>query len=110
MLGSSRLNPSRTCDVQQPRKKKTKKHTSAQTLQLGVSMTAAKRTQRMCQGLMSPGTMAVVGPIISIPTVCFMTGKESGGLMCVPLASVLTHDPVHRIYKAKILGEPPPRW
>lgn len=91
-------------------KKKTKKHTSAQTLQLGVSMTAAKRTQRMCQGLMSPGTMAVVGPIISIPTVCFMTGKESGGLMCVPLASVLTHDPVHRIYKAKILGEPPPRW
>lgn len=73
-------------------------------------MTAAKRTQRMCQGLMSPDTMAVVGPIISIPTVCFMTGKESGGLMCAPLASVLTHDPVYRIYKAKILGEPPPRW
>lgn len=43
------------------------------TLERRISVAAAKRTQGMCRGLMSPGTSAVVGPIISIPTVCFMT-------------------------------------
>lgn len=66
---------------------------SSQTLERRVAVAAAKRTQGMCQGLMSLGTMAVVGPIISIPTVCFMTGKESRELMCarkpLPLPMVL---------------------
>lgn len=79
---------------------------SAQTLERGISVAAAKRTLGMCRGLMSPGTRAVVGPIISIPTVCFMTGKESEGLMCARRATSLTHGPVHQIYGPKILDEP----
>lgn len=78
---------------------------SSQTLERRVAVAAAKRTQGMCRGLMSLGTMAVVGPIISIPTVCFMTGKESRELMCARKATSLTHGPENQIYGPKILDE-----
>lgn len=78
-LGSSQLNLSQENCVMCSHLAETE---SAQTLERRISVAAAKRAQGMCQGLMSLGTRAVVGPIISIPTVCFMTGKESGELMC----------------------------
>lgn len=66
------------------------------TTQLCVSMTAAKRTQCMCQGLMSPSTMAEAGPIISFSHCLFYERKGIEELMCPLLASFLTHAPVHK--------------
>lgn len=64
-------------------------------------MTAAKR---MCRGLMSPSTMAEAGPIISFSHCLFYDRKGIEGLMCSPLASFLTHAPVHKFIGCKFLA------
>lgn len=64
----------------------------------------------MCQGLMSPSTMAEAGPIISFSHCLFYDRKGIEGLMCSLLAGFLTHAPMHKFYKVEILGWPPLRW